>query len=135
MNVDLSRLRPAVEMELVTDPRQLAQAWEQDEQFARNLAWLRCHASEVYSQHRGKCTCISSEQLFVADSAREAVALAKAAHPQDQGRFVRYIPRENVPRIDADWRLLASLRRFSADRLGRSAQRKWGLRWPIQKSL
>jgi hypothetical protein len=101
MNVDLSRLRPAVEMDLVTDPQQLAQSREQDEQFARNLAWLRCHASEVYSRHRGKCICISGEQVFVADSAREAAALAKAAHLQDQGRFVRYIPREKVSRIHA----------------------------------
>jgi len=81
--------------------RALAQAREQDGQFERNLAWLRSHASEVYSQHRGKCICISSEELFVADSARQAVALAKAAHPEDQGRFVRYIPREKVPRIYA----------------------------------
>jgi len=61
MNVDLSRVRPAVEMELVTDHQQLAPAREQDEQFARNLGWLRCHASEVYSRHRGKCICISGE--------------------------------------------------------------------------
>jgi hypothetical protein len=101
MDVDLNRLRPAVEMEVVTDFQELARARVQDEQFARNLAWFGCHASEVYSQHRGKCICISGEQVFVADSAREAVALAKTAHPQDQGRFVRYIPREKVPRIYA----------------------------------
>lgn len=102
MNVDLSRIPPAVEMEVVSDPQELAQARQQDEQFARNLAWLRCHASEVYSQHRGKCVCISGEQAFVADSAREAVALAKTVFPQDRGRFVRYIPREKVLRIYAN---------------------------------
>ncbi len=36
MNVHLSRLRPAIEMELVTDPHELAQAREQDEQFAQS---------------------------------------------------------------------------------------------------
>lgn len=101
MNVDLSRVRPAIEMEVVTDSQELAQAREQDEQFARNLTWLRCHASEVYTQHRGKCVCISGEQVFVANSAREAVALAKTIYPQDHGRFVRYVPREKVPRIYA----------------------------------
>jgi hypothetical protein len=29
------------------------------------------------------------------------MALAKAAHPEDEGRFLRYIPREKVPRIYA----------------------------------
>lgn len=101
MNVDLSSRRSSIEMHLVTDPQELALARAQDEQFERNLAWLGLHASEVYSQHRGKCICISGEQVFAANSAREAVALAKRAHPDDQGRFVRYVPREKVPRIYA----------------------------------
>jgi hypothetical protein len=94
-------MRPAIKMEVVTDPQELAQAREQDEQFARNLTWLRCHASEVYSQHRGKYACVSGERVFVANSAREAVALAKMVYPHDQGRFVRYVPREKMPRVYA----------------------------------
>jgi len=39
--------------------------------------------------------------LFVADTATEAVAKAKAAHPEDQGWFTRYIPKEKVARIYA----------------------------------
>jgi hypothetical protein len=101
VNVDLSHQRPPIVMEVVTDPEELRKARKQDEQFERNLAWLRCHAAEVYSQHRGKCICIAGEQVFVADSAEEAMALAKAAHPEDEGRFLRYIPREKVPRIYA----------------------------------
>ena len=101
MNVDLSSRRSGIEMHLVTDPQELALAQSQDEQFERNLAWLGLHASEVYSQHRGQCVCISGEQVFAANSAREAVALAKLVHPEDQGRFVRYVPREKVSRIYA----------------------------------
>jgi len=39
--------------------------------------------------------------LFVADTAGEALAQATVAHPDDKGRFVRYIPKEKVPRIYA----------------------------------
>jgi len=88
-------------MEEVTDPAELAEARAQREQFDRNSAWLQTHASEVYSKHRGKCICIAGEELFVADTAREAVAQATAAHPDDKGRFVHYIPKQKLPRIYA----------------------------------
>ena len=53
------------------------------------------------SKHRGKCICVAGEELFVADTAAEALAQATAAHPDDKGRFVHYIPKEKVPRIYA----------------------------------
>lgn len=89
-------------MEEVTDPEELAQARAQRELFDRNSAWLQAHATEVFSRHRGKCICIAGEELFVADTPEEALALAKAAHPDDDGRFVHYIPREKLARIYAD---------------------------------
>ena len=85
----------------VTDPVELAQARAQREQFDRNSAWLQAHASEVYPRYRGKCICVAAEELFVADTASEALAQATAAHPHDKGRFVHYIPKEKVPRIYA----------------------------------
>jgi len=88
-------------MEEVTDPVELAEAQAQREQFDCNSAWLEAHVSEVYSKHRGKCICIAGEELFVADTPREALAKATAAHPEDKGCFVRYIPKEKVPRIYA----------------------------------
>jgi hypothetical protein len=88
-------------MEEVTDPVQLAEAQAQREQFDRNSAWLQAHASEIYPKHRGKCICVAGEELFVAETASEAVAQATAAHPHDKGRFVHYIPKERVPRIYA----------------------------------
>ena len=45
---------PPIIMEEVTDPEELAQARAQDERFARNSAWLQRHATEIYTQYRGK---------------------------------------------------------------------------------
>src|SRR5947208_14727245 len=82
----------------VTDPEELARARAQRERFDRNAAWLQAHASEVYS-HRGKFICVAGEALFVADSAPEALAMGKAAHPDDDGSFVQYVPLEKLARI------------------------------------
>jgi hypothetical protein len=99
----------SIVLEEVTDPVQLAQARVRQERFDRNWAWFEAHAAEIYSQHRGKCLCIAGEELFVADTAEEALALARAAHPEDDGRFTRYIPRERMARIYVTPRFVASL--------------------------
>jgi hypothetical protein len=92
---------PAIEMEEVTDVTELAAAKRQREQFDRNSAWLQRHISEIYAKHRGKCICVAGEQVFVADTATEAAALAMTAHPEDAGWFTRYIPKAKVARIYA----------------------------------
>ncbi len=89
-------------MEEVTDPEELANAQAQRERFDRNAAWLQAHASEVYTRFRGKCICIAGEELFVAHMPEEAMALARAAHPEDDGFFLHYIPREKLARIYAN---------------------------------
>jgi len=89
-------------MEQVTDANVLAKARKQRERFNRNALWLQAHVPTIYSQHRGKCICVAGEELFVADSAKEAIATASAAHPEDDGWFTRYIPKEKVARIYAD---------------------------------
>jgi hypothetical protein len=88
-------------MEEITDPEELAKARAQRERFDRNSAWLQAHIAEIYARYRGKCICIAGEELFVADTPEEALALATAAHPEDDGRFLRYIPREKLDRIYA----------------------------------
>jgi hypothetical protein len=93
--------RPAVIMEEVTDPEELAKARVQDERFERNSAWLQAHIVEVYSRYRGKCICIAGEELFVADTPQEVIDLASAAHPEDNGKLLRYIPKEKVARVYA----------------------------------
>ena len=94
--------RPPIIMEEVTDPVELAKARAQRKRFDRNAAWLQAHASEIYPRYRGKCICIAGEELFVADTPEEVIAQAAAAHPEDDGRFVRYIPREKLARIYAN---------------------------------
>jgi hypothetical protein len=86
-------------MEEVTDPEEIAKARVQWEGFDRNSAWLQAHATEVFPRYRGKCICIAGEELFVADTPEEVLGLAAAAHPEDDGSFVHYIPREKVARI------------------------------------
>jgi hypothetical protein len=107
----MSQQQPAIIMEEVTDPEELARAQARRQCFDRNAAWLHAHASEVYPRHRGKCICIAGEELFVADTPEGALAMATAAHPEDDGRFLRYIPREKVARIYANQRRMVSVRR------------------------
>ncbi|HQU43303.1 MAG TPA: hypothetical protein PK867_10855 [Pirellulales bacterium] len=98
---------PTVTMEIVTDPVELAMARAQHERFDRNAAWLQAHAHEVYPQCRGKYMCVAGEELFIGSSPHEARELGRAAHPDDNGLFVRYIPIENLPRIYAhQWRMV-----------------------------
>jgi hypothetical protein len=48
--------------------------------------------------------------LFVADAPEQAVALAQAAHPEDDGFFLHYIYREQGARIYAAARGVAPMR-------------------------
>ncbi len=100
-----------IQIEIVTDPVELAKSQRQDEQFDRNSDWLEAHAADVYPQYRGKHICISGEHLFVGDTAEEALQLAKAAHPDDQGTLLRFIPSKKSLRVYAHQRHLADLRR------------------------
>ena len=99
-----------VTMEIETDPVELAKARAQDERFAKNYAWLQDHVADVYAdRNRGKCICIAGQQLFVAEDALTAVALAAAVHPEDDGQLVRYIPIGKGPRIYAGQRPMGSV--------------------------
>jgi len=46
----------------------------------------------------------AGEEVFVADTPEEAMRLAGATHPDDDGSFVHYIPRERFARIYANRR-------------------------------
>ncbi len=92
---------PIIMTEETMSAEEAAAAQKQQEQFDRNSDWLEAHIPEIYSQHRGKCICIAGQEVFVSDSVEEAVAKAMAAHPEDDGWFTRYIPKEKVARIYA----------------------------------
>ncbi len=89
----------AVVMEVISDPTELAAARGRRERLERNWAWFEAHAPEIYRDHRGKCICVSGEELFIAETPAAVLALAKAAHPEDDGRFTRIIPKERMARI------------------------------------
>jgi len=91
---------PQVIVEEETDPVETDRARARRERFERNWAWLEQHAVDVY-RHRGKVVAIAGQELFVGDTTEEALAQAKAAHPEDDGLFTRIIPRERGPRIYA----------------------------------
>ena len=100
-DMSMSNEQYPIVMDEVTDPAELAAARARREQFDRNAAWLQAHAAEVYPYHRGKFICIAGEELFVADTPEEAQTAGTTAHPEDQGCFVHYIPKEKIPRIYA----------------------------------
>ncbi len=90
------------------DPVEAAKARERLARFDRNWDWLEEHATEVFS-HRGKFICIAGQELFVGDDVREVLARARAAHPDDDGPFFKYIPKERAARIYAHRWLVASV--------------------------
>src|ERR1700722_16512209 len=88
-----------VVMEIVTDPMELARSSARRERFDRNMDWLQAHAPEVFARHRGQCIVVAGEEVFAAETPEEAIAQAEAAHPQDDGMVIHYIPRDKVARI------------------------------------
>ncbi len=90
---------PPIIVSEISDPEELRQARQRLERADRNSAWLQAHVPEIYSLYRGKCVCVAGEELFVADTPQEAWALARAAHPEDDGPLLRYIPLEKLERI------------------------------------
>jgi hypothetical protein len=88
---------PVIEVSTETDPIECAKARQQRAQFDRNSAWLQKHIPEVYApENRGKIVCIAGEEAFFGDTVEEVAARASAAHPDDSGSFMRYIPRQRM---------------------------------------
>jgi hypothetical protein len=92
---------PQVVITEITDPQRLAEGRAVDEQTRRNGDWLQTHWSEVLPQARGKFLAVAGQQPFIADTMEEALALARAAHPDDRGLLLQYIRTTRGPRIYA----------------------------------
>ena len=80
---------------------ELAAFHAQGQRYERNLAWLLARLPEIHAQHKGKCICVAGQELFVADTTQEVIALAHAAHPEDDGNLLRYLSPVKRPRIYA----------------------------------
>jgi hypothetical protein len=93
---------PVVMMTEATDPSELALSPEQVERFNCNASWLEAHGAEIFALYRGKFVCVAGEEPFVSGTASGAIALAKAAHPDDDGRFLYRVPKEKTARIYAN---------------------------------
>ena len=92
---------PKVVLELVDDPVENARAMEQDERHQRNLNWIQEHWADVLPHGYGKFLAVAGQEAFLADTALEAWALAKAAHPEDDGTYIQYLMQNTGPRIYA----------------------------------
>ena len=98
-----------MKIEEIVDPAELESSSAREAAFRRNLLWFETHAKEIGGRCAGKCICIAGEELFFADTPEEALSLARAAHPRDEGFFVHYIHKEKSPRIYAPSRNLADM--------------------------
>ena len=66
-----------------------------------NSDWLQAHWADLLPYARGKHLVIAGQEAFVANTPEEAWAMARAAHPDDDGALGRYVFPNTWPRIYA----------------------------------
>jgi hypothetical protein len=90
---------PQFTIEEVTDPEEIAchRAWH--EKFRRNADWLEMHWAEILPQAHGKFIAVAGQEAFIADTPEDAVAQARATHPDDEGLLSQYVFPPGGPRI------------------------------------
>lgn len=89
-------------IEDVSDPDDIRRSHTQDQRHRRNSDWLQTHWADVLPQARGKFVAVAGEEMFIAETPGEAWAWVDAAHPEDSGAIVRYVPTSTGPRLYAD---------------------------------
>jgi hypothetical protein len=93
-------------LEEVTDPVAIAQHRQRREQAQLNIDWLQAHWPDLLPQTLGKFLAVAGQEAFIANTPREAIALAQAAHPDDKGSLIQYVRPEKRPRIYGNrWRM------------------------------
>jgi hypothetical protein len=88
-------------IEHITDPIYNARRRPQRERAKRNSAWLAGHWRDVLPQARGRHIAVAGEEAFIADTAEEALRLARVAHSEDDGIILQYVRQDTNPRIYA----------------------------------
>jgi hypothetical protein len=86
-------------IEVIDDPESNARFAERMDQFRKNADWLHSHWSDVLPQANGKFVAVAGQQAYIADDPVEARRMAIAAHPHDQGVYVKYVNPFRGPRI------------------------------------
>jgi hypothetical protein len=95
---------PRIIIREVTDPAEIARARASYERAKRNSDWLQAHWGDLMPQVLGKYVAVAGQQGFIAGTDQEARALARAAHPDDDGMFSMFVFPNNVIRIYANHR-------------------------------
>jgi hypothetical protein len=88
-------------LEEVNDPAAIARSQAQNERGKRNSDWLQAHWQALLPQARGKFVAVAGQEAFIADTADAAWAMARTAHPEDDGAISQYVFPEGGPRIYA----------------------------------
>src|SRR5437868_9066351 len=101
---EASNTQPRLIIEEVADSAQVARSRIQLEKARRNSEWLQMHWPDLLPRARGQFVAVAGIEAFVAMTAKEAWALAEAAHPEDDGVMVQYVRPEQGPRIYANHR-------------------------------
>ncbi len=84
------------------DPERATQLRQQDEAARRNERWLQSRWPELRPRARGRHIAVANQEAFIADTSKEAWAMAMAAHPDDNGALLQYVIPHDGPRIYAD---------------------------------
>ena len=95
-------------IEEVADPVEIAASRRGHDQANRNLDWVSSHGNDLLPAALGKYVAIAGQQAFVAGTSEEACALARAAHPDDEGLLIQYVSPLKGPRIYGN-RMIASV--------------------------
>ena len=91
-------------IEEIDDPAEIARCRAQDERVRRNSDWLQAHWAGLLPRARGKFIAVAGQEAFIGDTLAEAWALARAAHPEDNGAISQHVFPEEGPRIYAHHR-------------------------------
>jgi hypothetical protein len=90
-----------ITMEYVTASAITEQDRARHERFQRNSDWLQAHWPDLLPQALGKHLVVAGQEAFIADTHAEALAMARAAHPDDDGPLSQYVLPHRGPRIYA----------------------------------
>src|SRR5688500_12749124 len=95
------RDKPPLIIEEVTDPAEIARIQAAHARMRRNGDWLQAHWGDVLPASRGRFLAVACEEAFIGNTPDEAWAMARAAHPDDEGALLQYVRPEKGPRIYA----------------------------------
>jgi hypothetical protein len=88
-------------IEDVADPAEVASFHAMLDAARANRDWLAGQWPRLLPGARGKYLAVAGREAFLAETADEARARARAAHPEDKGLFVQFVPAQRGPKVYA----------------------------------